>query len=57
MNQNTLTRAELANMKFDNDESASNSTDDEEEELHSSRVENLHWCTCQECYTVLCLRK
>ena len=38
MNQYIYSNTELSNMKFDNDESASNSTDDEEE-LDSSHVE------------------
>ena len=39
-------------MKSDNNETASISTEEEEEELDSNRVENIHWCTCQQCFNM-----
>ena len=40
------TQAELDSMNFDD---GSDSESSSEEDIDSSRLENMHWCTCQEC--------
>ena len=39
------TEQQAKSMKF----SASSSSSSDDDELNSSRLENLHWCTCHHC--------
>ena len=48
-NEPEYTEAEMKTMKFSSDEKENSSDDSYNEELDSSRLENLHWCRCCKC--------
>ena len=49
VNEPEYSKAALDAMKFDNVDDESESESSSEENLDSSRLENMRWCTCQEC--------
>ena len=52
-NEPEYSKTELEAMKFsDNESGNSNCSDDE---MDSSRLENMHWCSCGECTIILSL--